>query len=296
MIKLSLPFKKKEEKPTSVLGLRKLNKRGRASKRKVFYLSPLFFIFLLILSIFFLIKKNPFQIKVVNFRSADLSCVSNEQLRNYLNLKSYNFFNLDGKSLEQKVKEKFICVSVIKIERKIPSTVEVSANDRKLAAIIKVFQLPEIDLNLEEATSSTQAAKLIDTTYGASELGNFIVDTEGVVLKPQDGTSNLPVIEYYNLSGKLRLGSRLPAGLIPQTLKVLNGLNQQGINFENLKIVDNGLFVRGEKELVFPLDKDIERQLAALQLILQKAKMDTKQVNKVDLRFDKAIVVYSAQK
>ena len=44
---------------------------------------------------------------------------------------------------------------------------------------------------------------------------------------------------------------------------------------------------------IFSLNKDLDEQLATLQNLLTKAKINNRTVKKVDLRFDKIIVIYS---
>ncbi len=296
MIRLRLPFKKKPpEARKSVLGLRRLNraKFHRISKKKIMTFLTVLFITFLFLAIFFMVKNNPFRIKNINFKNTDLSCVSNEQLRNYLNLANSNIFNISAESLQQKAKQKFKCLSSITIQKKFPETLEIEANDRKLAAVIKFFQLPELDLKLSEATASSATAIIIENTQGAKQIANFIVDNEGTILKLQADTSDLPEIEYYHQATELKLGAKIPEDAIAKSLKVINLLTQQGIVTKRIKIIESGLFLSGEKELAFSLRWDIDRQIASLQLILHQAMIDSREVKKIDLRFEKAIVVYS---
>ena len=85
--------------------------------------------------------------------------------------------------------------------------------------------------------------------------------------------------------------------MIQKTVKVLEKIKSLGVNSDDPKIYSKIYLSLGQKpQMVFVLDDKSDHQLASLQLILDQAKMDTKEVEFLDLRFDKPIVRYGKDK
>ena len=234
--------------------------------------------------LFWLIKDQPWRFKKFIFKTADLSCVGNNDLLKAITLSGYNFFSFNELSLEKALKEKYDCLGSIKLNKKFPQTVEISAVERRGLFLIKGYELPE----------ATDSAQLTADFEGAVERGQFLVDNRGFVFKANSSASNLPVVNYYG--GQLREGMHLRGDLVQNLSLILQKLTELNIAVSEIKIAGDRLVLRSEPLLEFSLSKDPLKQIVSLQLILQRAKMDSKQIDKVDLRFDKAVVLYSSRK
>jgi len=69
-----------------------------------------------------------------------------------------------------------------------------------------------------------------------------------------------------------------------------------GLSVYRVKIVGQYLMTDSSAGIALNLESDIKRQLASLQLILSKSKIEQREVSSIDLRFAKPVVVYSPKK
>jgi hypothetical protein len=104
---------------------------------------------------------------------------------------------------------------------------------------------------------------------------------------------NLPLV-FVNqeLSLKMSLGSVLGGGI----RDVLDMLVKLNMNPKLLKVSMSGTMIIvdvQEMKVILNLKGEYLKQLASLQLILQKNKIDSKRIESVDLRFAKPVVIYS---
>ena len=107
--------------------------------------------------------------------------------------------------------------------------------------------------------------------------------------------SNQP--SAFILGEELSLGKKLDQELIQKTVQVLEKVKSLSVNADDPKIYSKIYLSLGQKpQMIFILNDKINRQVASLQLILDQAKMDTKEVEFLDLRFDKPIVRYAPKK
>lgn len=80
----------------------------------------------------------------------------------------------------------------------------------------------------------------------------------------------------------------------PQTYELTQLLEKNGIGISGLPtVINNNIMASVSGILVtFSLDKNLEVQVRALQLVLPRLKMEGKPVKEVDLRFNKVIIKY----
>jgi len=236
-----------------------------------------------ILIVFFLMRSNLLNIKEVNTTLVNLNCVdSNQVKKSFLNK---NILTISKREVENKLKEKYFCLKSINLEKKLPSSINLDLFGREAVLIL-------ITLEPTEATSS--ALDNLEATPSAEENQKdiYLLDNEGVVFsKAQDLIfPKLYVEEQVNLGEKIEEGEKI--------VRILNQVKTLGLSFEG-RVVSKYLLVRTNNmlKIVFSLDRDIDTQLASLQLILNEAKIDSKdQLEFIDLRFDKPIVRFAPKK
>jgi hypothetical protein len=286
-----------------------------SNQKRSFILSKLNIILLIILLIslsafYFLYISDIFKVKEISVNPSNTSCTSESEIKKFTNLLGKSIFFVDSGWVNQKISERFNCIESAKLEKKFPNNLNINLSERKAASIVKLIKFnsipPLVDLTESLASSSSEATPSSNTAVGtnldfevneSSVSSKLLTDKEGfILLKVEDENqfSNLPRI--YLLGKDINFSKVIPNEFVGNTLKVLEKMNSLSKNVERVKIVDNSLFVKSEEKIVFSLTKDILRQLASLQLILQKAKIESKQVEIIDLRFDKPVVVYSPKK
>ena len=128
--------------------------------------------------------------------------------------------------------------------------------------------------------------------------GFFILSCDGRILqKTQDTLNDLPVINFYQKlnSGFFQIGDWIDYKDIKQALFFVDKLQQ--INTVPLTIDIKGqdmlvFNLAGTKKIIFSNSKDRETQDYQLELIIKQFKIEGKDFNKIDLRFDKPIISF----
>lgn len=256
-------------------------------KKKRILLIP----FLILIILILIWKLNIFSIDKIEV-SSNAECATNDDLQNEVNTIGINWFDLQSDKIKNKLKPKYLCIKEVNLSYQFPKTIKIVVYGRNF--LTKVFQLDQT-LNLPEieASSSSETA-LLDWSFPAeSSEDALVVDDTGYIFtkKPQ----NFPLPILY-LSENLILGKQMDTNrfnLIGQVFgkyPQINKISSQSII--NAKIFGNTLLINDTPRVVFSLEKDILKQLASLQLILQKAKIDQRSVEIIDLRFDKPVIQY----
>lgn len=276
--------------------------RGSGISRKKNNFLPLFLIIsFFLLSILAFSKTDFFNIKTVLVEPEKFRCGNIREINQILNLLNQNYFYINTQEITNQITKKFLCIERVDIKKTIPDKIKISLLERKPAAIVAKSQKDNLEsLKLQEASSSTQGAKLDFSVNQYGVMEKFLVDISGFVYSKPDYTDNLPTINI--VDEEIKLGSFLKNGVVGIILDILNKLSQYSIGYRTIKVINDHLLIDADTKLVFSLKKDYYRQLAYLQLILQKAKMNSsdsssnrselQKVERIDLRFDKPIVIY----
>ena len=146
----------------------------------------------------------------------------------------------------------------------------------------------------KSASFSAQASSSAMLEEGAIS-GNFVVDNEGVMYSANTDQINTPKI--YISGTNLTIGEQLTSIFIQNALKILEKAKTFDIDVREARIDSENIFlVNGLPRMIFKLSSNIDIQLASLQLILQKAKIDDVKIEFIDLRFDKPVVKIAPKK
>ena len=79
----------------------------------------------------------------------------------------------------------------------------------------------------------------------------------------------------------------------------MDAVKKMGISVNESFLNDSFFIIKDETsviKVIFRLKNEVDIQLASLQLILDKAKIDEKELEFIDLRFDKPVVRYAPKK
>ncbi len=251
-----------------------------------------------------------FKVKSVDLEVNNLGCATSEQIVSTLNIKDRYFFLIEKSNLEKKLKSKYICVKDLKISNNLFGKAKVTVLEREAVASILVSYTKQIEedtlkIEIPEGTSSTEEANrlknrkvltAVDYYLQNESTGSakFLVDNEGKIFAETE-RSGIPLLTFYNLEAKL--GSEISKDKIHSLVKIYNKLKELEISEPNIKIFEDLVIIDNKPRILISLSKgEIDNQLASLQLILQKAKIEFRSVESVDLRFNKPVVVFTPKK
>lgn len=253
---------------------------SKIKKNQFSFKLPLILLGILII-LMVMIRSDFLKIKQVDLVSQNLDCVDPNFVEKFL--LNQNILTVNEKALEGKLKEKFFCLKKINLIRTLPNKLTIELNGREAAFILIGIEPLEATAS---ALSSIEATPSANLNLDGREL--FSLDNEGIIFSKAKDRS-LPKIFT---SEEITLGKHLENG--EKIVKILGRIKTFGLNNVESKIVSKYLVVTSydtKLKIFFSLEKDIETQLASLQLILNEAKIESKdQLEFIDLRFDKPVL------
>lgn len=243
------------------------------------------FLFILALLTYWL-RTDFWEVKKINCNLDDDGCpleienrVSNLSLRK-------NIIFLPKEEIKESLRKNLPQIHLIEIRRKIPQTLNFNLTSRKLMAALAV-ELPLIE---EEATES---AEIKSPEFNLSGIF-YLIDQQGVILEKGNESKNLPLI-LLDYDPSFEFGDQVKKEEILKTIEVLLGLRLRLIDPKITKIIsirEVRVWLENNLLCLFNLTKDINEQLDSLQLISSRAKIEGKQITRIDLRFDKPVIAY----
>lgn len=222
----------------------------------------------------FVIRSDFLKIKSINVNLDKVFCVDSGQIKNASALLGQNILFLNSGKAKENIKNKFICVRDIITSRSFPNKVNLSVRGRIPVAILKISE-------------ATVSGTLEDVATPSAETPNaFLVDSEGAIFSEDLGQSNIPTI----------FAPEKPENIAKSNLKILEEIKKLGLDPKQAVIFRNYLVIFSMPKIIFRTDSKVDIQLASLQLILQKAKIDDVRLEFVDLRFDKPTARFAPKK
>ncbi len=237
-------------------------------------------------------------IKKLNIEFANLWCDDQSSIERDLRFRGKNILKIDAKATQDLIKNKYKCVAGLRVEKNLPNGLNVSVVGRVPAAVlvIEASKSPMLDLKDLELSASTQAALLnFDKPIDNSEL-KYFVDAGGFIFS--DRLEGVEAPEFITSDISLKLYKNYDTRRLTNSLELVNQLKELGIEPALLRLAGSGdLLIKTAdgKQLVFSLSREVEIQIASLQLILQKNKIESSEVKTIDLRFNKPVVIYSSK-
>ena len=242
-------------------------------------LSFILFCLILFVIIFGIYYSPIFKIKSIGFSGEEPNCTTKEEVGKISGILGENILFLDKLKTEKKIKDKFLCIRSVNFHKSIPDSLKLDLKNRR-ASLTLIPAVPN---------DSTESARPVQTGQG------LLIDDEGIVFTLDEAKSSQPAV--FILGEELSVGKKLDQELIKKTVQVLEKIKSLGVNSDDPKIYSKAYLSLGQRpQMIILLNDKIDRQLASLQLILDQAKMDTKEVEFLDLRFDKPIVRYAPKK
>lgn len=241
----------------------------------------------ILLFIFLLFRLHFFNIQKIEITGSDLSCAGQEKIVDSSQILGKNFFTVNTKELTASIIRKFICIKNVTLFKIFPNKI-------RIEVITRSPQVKLITLKNFESSSSSSLLENVATPAAEQSLDTYLVDKDGVFFAKGSSGLDIPAVFIYNAN--ISLGKKLENGTAENSLKILDKLNLFGLNVKSSLILDNFFIIYTSPKIIFRLDGDIDAQIASLQLILRKAKIDSSQVEFIDLRFDKPIIKIAPKK
>lgn len=234
--------------------------------------------------IYWIVKNNLFEIKKTEINLVETSCVTKDQVLEKLSLLNQNIF-LFEKSLDINVfKNQFFCVKSVQVEKHYPNQVLVTVNGRiPIANVLTVSKV---------ASSSASASATFISTSSAKE-DSFLVDDEGIIFA-KEFKQNLVNVSF--VDQKFILGQKIEKNIIQPLLEIIKRLKDLSINIEYINVQEDTITLVYKPIIFFTTKRDVNKQVASLQLILEKAKIEAKELELIDVRFEKPIIKYAPVK
>lgn len=128
---------------------------------------------------------------------------------------------------------------------------------------------------------------------GREEGDFYLADKEGILLERTNNPGNLPLI-FLPHDINQDLGTKIQEELILTAIQILYGSKLRLLEPESARLVsEKAIEVRLKEDLqvLFSTKKEVKAQLDSLQFILKRAKIEGKRLERIDLRFDKPVIV-----
>lgn len=179
------------------------------------------------------------------------------------NVVGQNIFKLDQKALETSLKKNFLGIQTIKIYK-------------------KYFE--ELNLQVQERVPMAIA---VDNTQT-----RFLIDIDGYVLGlVEDSYFDLPSLNY---DEQLHVGQFVDKTIVPITMEIINESKVEQVRVSSVSFKpDHNSFYAGQMTTVYlNKDENIKDAFKIVARLLAKGALEGKNVAKIDLRYDKVIVLY----
>lgn len=240
--------------------------------------------FCVLLGGFFLFLKSDFwTIKKAECENLTLPCPNRIlfYVKNATIGKNIIFFKTE--SLVKKVLSENLSVKEARIRKNLPDKITVEIKNREPIAAIGV----QLTLGTEKSASESARQEF---TISEEVLE---IDEQGIVLAKAKKT-DLPII-LIDKPLNIEVGQKI---MEDKLLKITNILYKMKLYLLEPKIVQPfsskiaKIWLKDNLLVQMSLEKDFKSQLDSLQLILGRAKIEGKKASRLDLQFDKPVIIY----
>lgn len=192
---------------------------------------------------------------------ADFPCVSDKELTEKIAIKGKSIFLISKNQISSLILKNITCIDHVEIKTKLPSTLEISYSGKEPVAKV--------------------------------DSSDFYLSANGLVLKTVVTDKNLPTI-FLPQGVEAIEGSKISDSDTLLTLEVTNLLLKSDFVPTNVRIVNDSITVYNQQDsvVIFTTKKQAKPQADSLQKVLAKAKMESKIISKIDMRFDNPIIVF----
>lgn len=172
-----------------------------------------------------------------------------------------NILFLNTSKIEGELKQKNSCLEEVTVSRSFPSTIQISAK------------------------SKVPVAKIDGT--------DLLATSDGLVIKKQL-TTNIPTI-YLQNPKEAKENTKLTDKPALIALEIAANLLKSDFTPSSIRLLDSSdiaVYSTGGIIALFTTQKAAAGQVDSLQSIMTKAKIDATKIEKIDLRFDKPVIVF----
>lgn len=230
--------------------------------RKMFSALKFLLILPLIILPFFLLKSQLFSVDKIVCKTQYGPCNKEDEERVSF-LKGENLFLVSSQKIKNSLKNNF-SNKEISIQKIFPKTIEVIIEKRK--AVVGV------------------------TPKELADRGVFLLDRDGVILELARETA-LPVI-ILDQEDNLVVGGEVGKDTKKAVAIIMLVYTAQKANRAELGHDSLTVFLQDEMNVSFPLDKDPEILVGALQLIMARSKIEGRLPKSIDLRYSNPVLKY----
>ncbi|OGC58805.1 hypothetical protein A2473_02310 [candidate division WWE3 bacterium RIFOXYC2_FULL_42_13] len=175
-----------------------------------------------------------------------------------------SIFSVDPKELERSLKSNFLGAKNVETSLDYPDTLVIKVEERLPVAVV---------------------------TSGKKNAVYYLIDSEGYILgEVSDEFMNLPKIIY---EGDMRVGSFLDDRVVPVSIEILSEIEKAGLNVSSISFRERySKLYLGATEVYLSNLKGIGESVRKLEKLYKNLLLEGKSVIKIDLRYDKVIVLY----
>ena len=176
----------------------------------------------------------------------------------------HSIFSIDTKELENLLKTNFLGAKSVETSLDYPDTVVIKVEERLPVAVV---------------------------TSGKKSDVHYLIDNEGYVLgEVSDEFMDLPEIIY---EGDMRVGAFLDGRIVPVSIEILTEAGKAGLNVSSISFRERySKLYLGATEVYLSNLKGIGESVQKLEKLYKNLLLEGKRVIKIDLRYDKVIVLY----
>ncbi|KKS06836.1 hypothetical protein A3K01_01050 [candidate division WWE3 bacterium RIFOXYD1_FULL_43_17] len=176
----------------------------------------------------------------------------------------HSIFSIDLKELENLLKTNFLGARSVETSLDYPDTVVIKIEERLPVAVV---------------------------TAGKKSDVHYLIDNEGYVLgEVSDEFMDLPEIIY---EGDMRVGAFLDGRIVPVSIEILTEAGKAGLNVSSISFRERySKLYLGATEVYLSNLKGIGESVQKLEKLYKNLLLEGKRVIKIDLRYDKVIVLY----
>lgn len=273
------------------------NRQKRFRYKKLFFV--IMIIFLLTTAGYGLYQSKVLNIKSVEVRKTNISCATEQEIKDNLAIEGLNIFFIDTPILERKITTKFLCVNTVKLTKHFPGKIVIEVDGRAPVFIATVFKTRESSgsaslISLLEQIASPSAEASGSAKVSMEEGKSFLINSDGGIFAG-DTNMDYPKVSFVDFD--FIVGQRIDLNLVKQILTIFDKLKVLNVKFDDVRVYPTSdVVINSDHLIVLNIKEDVQKQLASLQLILEKAKIDNEELILVDLRFDKPIIRYGKKK
>lgn len=187
-------------------------------------------------------------------------CVSTPQVQELLKSYKPNLITFSENGLTEVLKSKYNCVASVTYQKKFPSLKLNISSKLPLARIEGTSFVVNSNFQAEEGTASASVPTLYLRQTQSFKSGQVMSDAETIF-----------------------------------ALNVIKNLKDSDFIISNLRILDAQNIVAYNPQnaiAVFSSKIELNKQLSSLQSVLAKSRIDATKIAKIDLRFDKPVIVF----